>query len=150
MKIAIGNDRAGFQLKEFIRDKLRQQGIQIEDFGCHYPTPHDYPVYALKVAKRVALEEFDYGILICGTGIGMSVSANKIKGVRAALCSNTQYAELSRRHNNANALCLGGRMTEPYIALEIVKKFISTPFDGDTPAGQRHKRRVEMIDSIEN
>ncbi len=149
MRIAIGNDHAGFELKEFLRDRLKSFGYEVEDLGCHYPTSCDYPVYAHRVARAVAAGEFEFGILICGTGLGMSMSANKIKGIRAALCRDATFAELARRHNNANILCLAGRFTEPDDALEITLRFLTTGFDGDTPQGQRHKRRVELIEPKE-
>ncbi len=149
MKIAIGCDHAGFDMKEFLRDELKGEGFSVEDVGTHYPTPADYPDYAEKVALSVASGDADFGVLICGTGLGMSISANKIDGIRAALCLSPEYAELARRHNNANVLCLAGRFLKNEIALEILKIFLETAFDGDVPKNKRHKRRVDKIMALE-
>ncbi|RKZ34270.1 ribose 5-phosphate isomerase B [bacterium] len=148
MKIALGSDHAGFELKEYIRDTLKSRGIRVIDLGTHYPTPADYPVYAKKVAKTIRNSQADFGILICGTGLGMSISANHIDGIRAALCPDTQYAILAREHNNANVLCLGARFISQKLALEIVDVFISTDFLGNFPQGKRHKKRVALIDQL--
>ncbi|MCD6594596.1 ribose 5-phosphate isomerase B [bacterium] len=148
MKIAFGSDHAGFALKEFLRDSFKFKGFEVIDLGTYYPTPADYPIYAKKVAGTVLSNNADFGVLICGTGLGMSITANKIAGIRAGLCMSVEYAELARKHNNANVICLGSRFIENDKALKIVEKFISTGFDGDKPNGERHKRRVAEIDEI--
>ena len=148
MKVAFGSDHAGFSLKEFLRDNLKSRGFEVLDLGTYYPTPADYPVYARKVAETVASGDADFGVLICGTGLGMSITANKISGIRAGLCMSIDYAELARKHNNANVICLGARFIEKEKALSILEKFFSTDFDGDKPGGERHRRRVSEIDEI--
>ena len=120
MKIAVGSDHGGFALKEAVKKHLEAKGIEVEDFGCYSTESVDYAVYGAKVAHCVADGKADYGVLVCSTGIGISMAANKVKGIRAALCSDTHAAEMTRRHNNANILCLGGLVTEEKTALEIV------------------------------
>jgi len=148
MNIAFGSDHAGFALKEFLRDTFKNLGIQVIDLGTHYPTPADYPVFAKKVGDYVAEGKADFGILICGSGLGMSISANKVAGIRAAFCPDEIYAELARRHNNANILCLGSRFIKREKAFSIADKFLKISFDGNKPQGERHKRRVQIIDEI--
>jgi ribose 5-phosphate isomerase B len=143
-KIAIGADHGGYELKNIILEHLRQAGYTVEDFGTHSPESVDYPDYAYPVARGVAAGDYDLGILICGTGIGMSIAANKIVGVRAAVCGDTYSARMSRLHNNANILCLGGRVVGPGLALDIVDVWLSTEFEGG-----RHARRVEKIRQME-
>lgn len=143
-KIAVGADHGGYELKNLIVEHLRQSGYAVQDFGTHGPESVDYPDYAYQVARAVAAGEYDLGILICGTGIGMSIAANKIVGVRAAACSDTYSARMSRLHNNANILCLGGRVLGPGLALDIVDVWLSTEFEGG-----RHARRVEKIRQME-
>ncbi len=149
MRLAIGSDHAGFELKEVIRDALVSEGFDVEDLGTHYPTPSDYPDFARAVGEAVASGRADFGVLVCGTGIGMSIAANKVRGVRAALCTSEWFAQMARRHNNANVICLPARAMEPSDATRIVRVFLSTPFDGDTPRGARHLRRVQKIAQIE-
>ena len=144
MKIAIGCDHAGFELKEKIKILLKELGHDYKDFGTNSGESVDYPDYALKVAECVASKECDRGILICGSGIGMSMSANKVLGVRAALCSNTEMAKLSREHNDANVLTMGARMIDENTAKEIVKVWLKTEF-----LGERHLRRVNKMRDIE-
>lgn len=144
MKIAIGSDHAGFALKERIKAHLSAMGHQYRDFGAYSDASTDYPDYGLPAAEAVAKGELDRGILICGTGIGMSVTANKVPGIVAALCTSTEMAELSRRHNNANILTLGGRITHEEEALKIVEVWLRTPFEG-----RRHARRVGKIQTYE-
>ena len=144
MKIAIASDHGGFSLKEIIKKYLDELHYEYEDFGTTSEEPVDYPDYALKVAKAVSENQFDKGILVCGTGIGMSIVANKFPGVRAALCYDTESARLSREHNYANVLTLGGRTTDPELAKEIVYVWLTTEF-----AGERHLRRVNKIKEIE-
>src|SRR6201995_1171055 len=140
MKIAIGADHAGFELKQKIRDYLKQQGIEVLDEGTDSPESVDYPEYARKVSDDVAGHEADLGILVCGTGIGMSMAANKVPGIRAARVTSETDAQLSREHNDANVLTLGARVTAEDLAKRIVDVWLKTPFR----AG-RHARRVEKI-----
>lgn len=144
MKIAIGSDHGGFQLKETVKAYLNENGYDIEDLGCFSGESVDYPDFALKVAEKVASGEFEKGILMCGTGIGISISANKVKGIRAALCHDHLTASLAARHNNANILCMGGRTTGPETAKDIVDAWLNTPFEGG-----RHKRRLAKITEME-
>ncbi len=144
MKIAIASDHGGFPLKEIIKKYLDELGHECEDFGTMNEESVDYPDYASKVAKAVSENKFNKGILICGTGIGMSIVANKFPSVRAALCYDTETARLSREHNDANVLALGGRTTDSKLAKEIVHVWLTTEF-----SGERHLRRVNKIKDIE-
>jgi ribose 5-phosphate isomerase B len=144
MVIALGADHAGWELKEALKAWLIQSGHQILDFGTHSPDAVDYPDYALQVAEAVAAAKAERGVLVCGTGIGMAMAANKIPGVRAALCSDSFTARISREHNDANVLALGGRLTSAELGLEILQAWLSTAF-----AGGRHERRVTKIAQIE-
>ncbi len=144
MRIALGCDHRGLKLKQTVVEVLEGSGYEYRDFGCYSEKPVDYPDIATQVALEVAAGNFEQGILICATGIGMSIAANKIKGIRAALCCNVFSAEMARRHNDANVLCLGAEITEPGLACEIVKKYLATSFDGG-----RHLRRVEKIHHLE-
>ncbi len=142
MKIALGADHGGYELKEKIKKHLSQrQDIEIVDMGTHSTESVDYPKYGHAVAKSVVEKEVDFGILICGTGIGISIAANKIKGVRAALCFNTTMAKLTRQHNDANILALGARMVGDVLAFDIVDEFLSASFEGG-----RHAKRVDAIE----
>ena len=143
--IAIGSDHGGFELKQEIMKHLDETGVAYKDFGTYSQDSCDYPVYAELVSKAVVSGEYESGILICGTGIGISISANKVKGVRAALCHDCYSAEFTRRHNNANILALGGRVIGAGHALKIVDIFLNTEFEGG-----RHARRVDLITEIEN
>jgi len=142
-KIAIGSDHAGFALKEQLRRHLDAKGISVVDCGTDSDQSTDYPDYALHVAKLVGSNEVDAGVLICGTGIGMSMTANKIRGVRAAVCVTTEMARLSREHNNANILCLGARLTDEEAAFRILETWLNADF-----LGGRHERRVNKIHSL--
>lgn len=144
MRIALGCDHRGLKLKQAIMSLLTDLGHDYEDFGCYSGDPVDYPDIAKQVAEAVASGKFDHGILICGSGVGMSIAANKIKGIRAALCCNTFVAERARRHNDANVLCLGEDILERTSALEVVKVYLSTAFEGG-----RHLRRLEKIRGLE-
>ena len=144
MKIGIGSDHAGFCLKEQIRKALIKTGYDVVDFGTRNNKSVDYSDYAVKVARAVAFREIDRGILICGTGIGMSITANKIRGIRAALCNDLFCAKLSRLHNDANILAMGGRILAGELAWEITQTFLETPFT----AG-KHLRRVNKIKALE-
>ncbi len=147
IKIAIGSDHRGFYLKDFIKREMEGEGIIFFDFGSKSEEVCDYPDFAIKVSESVSKGEFDYGILICLTGIGMSISANKVKGIRAALCKSVEDAYLARAHNDANILCIGSKefQNNPYIAIEIIRKFITTKFEEG-----RHLKRVEKIREYED
>ncbi len=140
MKIAIGNDHVGVELKNHLKAWLEQQGHEVVNFGTDETSSTSYPIYAERVARAVVSGECDRGVLICGTGIGISISANKVSGVRCALCSEPVSAALSRQHNDANIVAMGARMIGPVMAEEIVKTFLTTGFEGG-----RHSGRVEMI-----
>ncbi len=140
--IALGSDHGGFELKQEIMAHLEKRGLEYKDFGTYTKDSCDYPVYGRAVAKAVASGECERGILICGTGIGISITANKIPGIRAAVCTDCFCAEATRLHNDANILALGGRVVGPGLALKIVDTFLDTPFSGD----ERHKRRISMIE----
>ena len=144
MKIAIGSDHAGYQLKEEIKSLLEEKGLFYQDMGTDSEESVDYPDIAYKVAKGVADNNFDKGILICGTGIGMSIAANKVKGVRAALCHNVFSAKATRNHNDSNVLTMGSRVVAKGLAREIVKAWLGEEFDGG-----RHQRRIDKISDIE-
>ncbi|MEZ0537668.1 ribose 5-phosphate isomerase B [Caldicellulosiruptoraceae bacterium PP1] len=146
MKIAIGCDHAGVRMKETIKDFLTKLGHTVEDFGTYTEQSCDYPDIALEVSTRVANNEFEKGILICGTGIGMCIAANKVKGIRAALCHDTFSAKATREHNNANILTMGARVIGEGLALDIVKLFVETEFSNEV----RHQNRVNKISTIEN
>lgn len=141
LKIAIGSDHGGFRYKGIIEEYLKSKGVEFVDVGTNSTESCDYPVYAKKVAEKVANGEVDRGILICGTGIGMSITANKVKGIRASLCGDTFSARATRAHNNSNILCLGERVIGENLALDIVDIWLSTPFEGG-----RHQRRIDMIE----
>jgi ribose 5-phosphate isomerase B len=145
MKIALGADHGGVDLKDAIREHLEGQGHEVHDFGTRSRESTDYPDYARTVGEAVARGEFDRGILICGTGQGMAITANKVRGVRAAVCLETFSARMSREHNNANVLCLGGRVVGPGLASDIVDIWLRTEFS-DSP---RHHRRVDKIAEVE-
>ena len=139
-KICIASDHAGFKLKEVIKNTLVNKNISIFDLGPINNHSVDYPDYAKKLSKRVNANISDIGILVCGSGTGMSISANKIKGIRAAVCYNANSTRLSRLHNNANIICLGSRLTKKKLALKLVSIFLNTKFEGG-----RHLRRVKKI-----
>lgn len=143
--IAIGSDHGGFELKEQVIAYLSQKGVEYKDFGTYDESSCDYPDIAKVVGEAVVNGECVRGILICGTGIGISIAANKIKGIRAALCSDVYSATMCRRHNNANILCLGGRVTGQELAFMIVDTYLNEEFEGD-----RHQRRIDKISALEN
>jgi ribose 5-phosphate isomerase B len=145
MRVALGADHAGVHLKASVRSLLESKGIEVQDIGTVDETSVDYPDYAEAVARSVATGTVDRGILVCGTGVGMAIAANKVDGVRAAAVVDLESARLSREHNDANVLALGARVTTPDVALRIVDTFIETPF-----AGGRHQRRLEKITAIEH
>lgn len=140
--IAIGSDHGGFELKKEVMAHLDARGLEYKDFGTYSDASSDYPVYGKAVAKAVASGECERGIIICGTGIGISIAANKVHGIRAALCGDCFSAEATRQHNDANVLALGARVVGPGLALKIVDTFLDTPFSN----GERHIRRIEMIE----
>ncbi len=144
MKIAIGADHAGFELKEKIKQRLIQQGIDIRDQGTLSNESVDYPDFARKVGEQVAGKQVDYGVLVCGSGIGMAIAANKVPGVRAANVTTEYEAQMSREHNDANVLAVGARVLNDQEAFAIVDKWLHTQF-----AGGRHQRRVDKIMEIE-
>jgi len=142
MRIALGCDHRGFKLKQTIMEFLQKSGYSYHDFGCYNTESVDYPDFAQEVANAVASGKFDHGILICSTGIGMSIVANKIRGIRAALCHDTFTAKRARLHNDANVLCLAGQDIEDDEALEIVKTYLSTSFEGGRHIPRLNKIRV--------
>ncbi|CAM3603911.1 ribose 5-phosphate isomerase B [Cytobacillus oceanisediminis] len=144
MKIAIASDHGGINLREEIKSLMDEMGIEYEDFGCECETSVDYPDYALPVAEKVANGEFEKAILICGTGIGMSISANKVKGIRCALVHDVFSAKATREHNDSNILAMGERVIGPGLAREIAKVWLSTEFEGG-----RHENRVGKITAYE-
>ena len=145
MKIAIGCDHGGYLLKQDILIWMEEHDIDFEDVGCFSTESVDYPVYAEKVARAVAAGECDKGIVICTTGIGVSMAANKVGGVRCALCTDCLQAEMTRRHNDANALCMGGRVVGAGLACQLVDIFLNTEFEGG-----RHQRRIDKLTALEN
>lgn len=140
--IALGSDQAGYELKQVIMKHLEDRGLEYKDYGSYSADPVDYPIYGKKVAQAIVDGECDKGILICGTGIGISIAANKIKGIRAAVCSDCFSAEATRLHNDANILAFGARVIGPGLAEKIVDTFLDTEFSG----AERHARRVAMIE----
>ena len=140
--IALGSDQAGYELKQEIIKHLEERGLAYKDYGSYDAEPVDYPIYGKKVAHAIVDGECDKGILICGTGIGISIAANKVKGIRAAVCSDCFSAEATRLHNNANILAMGGRVVGPGLAVKIVDTFLNTPFSEE----ERHIRRIKQIE----
>ncbi len=140
--IALGCDHGGFELMQEVKKHLKERGIEYRDFGTDSTASCDYPVYAKAVAKAILSGECEKGILICGTGIGISITANKFKGIRCALCHDCFSAEATRQHNDANILAMGGRIIGPGHALKVVDTFLDTPFSNE----ERHKRRISMIE----
>ena len=143
--IAIGSDHGGFELKSKIIEFLKEKNVEVKDYGCYNTDSIDYPDVAKDVCQAVVKNECERAILVCGTGIGISIAANKVRGIRAALCHSSFDAKMCRMHNDANVLCLGGRTTGPEIALEIVNSYLSASFEGG-----RHAKRVEKIMSLED
>ena len=143
MKVCIGADHAGWELKDFVASNLKQLGIEVVDVGTNGPDSVDYPIYAFRVARAVAGGQAERGILVCGSGIGMCIAANRVPGVRAVNGYEPFGARMSRRHNDSNILCLGSRFTGRDLALEIVHEWIKEPFEGG-----RHKKRIDLIDNL--
>ncbi|MBP3808589.1 MAG: ribose 5-phosphate isomerase B [Eubacterium sp.] len=140
MKVSIGSDHGGYELKLEVIEHLKKRGFEVTDVGTDSPASCDYPIYAKKVTEDIQSKNADLGILICGTGIGMSMAANKEPGIRAALCHDTFSAKATREHNDANILCMGARVVGPGLALMIIDTFLDTPFSND----ERHIRRISM------
>jgi ribose 5-phosphate isomerase B len=146
MRIAVGADHGGFPLNERVIEELRAGGHEVEDFGTHDGTvPDDYPDYALAVGRAVQTGTAEIGILICGSGVGACVAANKLRGVRAALCADTYSAHQSREHDDCNVLCLGARVVGSEVAMEILRAFVAARFTGE----ERHRRRLAKVNDIE-
>jgi ribose 5-phosphate isomerase B len=143
MKLAVGCDHGGYPLKSFVLKYLREKGHECVDYGCNSPERCDYPVYGERVGRAVASGECELGVLICGTGIGISLAANRVPGIRAAVCSEPYSAQLTREHNNANIICFGARVVGEGTAITIVDAFLSAKFQGG-----RHAERVAMLDDI--
>lgn len=143
MKIAVASDHGGFALKEKVKEHLMQRGFEVEDLGTNSEESVDYPAYGKACGEAVASGKADLGVVVCGTGIGISIAANKVKGIRCGLCTSVEMAHLTKQHNNANILALGGRTTEPGLALKIVDEWLDTEFEGG-----RHQRRVDMLDQM--
>ena len=143
MKIALGCDHGGYELKQFIMKTLEKLGYEYEDFGCYSLESCDYPDFGAAAARAVAEGKCDRGIVICTTGIGVSMAANKVGGIRCALCTDSLQAEMTRRHNNANVIALGAGVTGPNLAKRMVEIFLNTEFEGG-----RHARRVGLVDAI--
>ena len=143
MKIAICCEHCGYALKLAVKKHLEEKGYEVVDYGCHSTESVDYPVYGEKVGRAVAGGECELGVLICGTGIGISLAANRVKGVRAAVCSEPYSAEMTRRHNNANIIAFGARVVGEGTAMPIVDAFLGAQFEGG-----RHARRVDMLEAI--
>ena len=142
-KIVIASDHAGYYLKEKIKDFLKKENHDVIDVGCFSADSVDYPEFGAKAIEKILNKKAEYGILICGTGLGMSIVANRFPGIRAALCHEPFSAKMARLHNNANVLVLGGRIIGDGIAIEIVKTFLKTPFEGG-----RHQRRINLIEKL--
>lgn len=142
MKVAIGSDHGGYDLRISVIKHLEEQGVEVLDFGCRDKSSCDYPVFGRAVAESVAKGECDKGIVICTTGIGISITANKVKGIRCALCSEPLSAKMTRLHNNANVLAMGAGVIGPNMANEITDVFLNTEFPGE----ERHQRRIDLIE----
>lgn len=143
MIIAVASDHGGFELKNRVREHLKERGIKVVDLGTDSEESVDYPAYGKACAEAVASGKADLGVVCCGTGIGISIAANKVKGIRCGLCTSVEMAELTKKHNNANMIALGGRTTDPDLAIQIVDRWLDTDFEGG-----RHQRRVDMLDEM--
>lgn len=145
MKIAIGSDHAGFQLKETLRNWLETQGHEVNDCGTYSQDRADYPVYGQAVAIKVSKHEVEFGVLVCGSGQGICMAANKVEGVRGAIIRNSEDAEMTRAHNDANVACFGERITDAQTAIAALKVFLESTFEGG-----RHEGRVKLLEDIDN
>lgn len=146
LKVAIGSDHGGFDLKEYIKAHLTEEGYTVIDKGCHEKKSCDYPVFGHAVARAVKEGEADRGIVICTTGIGISIAANKVPGIRAALCTNELMAKMTRLHNDSNVLALGANITGPGLSAAIADTFLSEDFSGES----RHQRRIDQLEDVLN
>ena len=144
MKIAVGCDHAAYELKEAIKEKLTKEGHVVLDMGCDSTESVDYPKYGHAVGRAVASGEAERGIAVCGSGIGISIACNKVPGIRAALCTSVEMAEMCRRHNNANVVCMGARMISQELAFDIIDKWMTTDFEGG-----KHLRRINEIEDLD-
>lgn len=142
MKVVVGSDHAGFELKETLKAYLKKKGIEVTDAGTNGLESVDYPTFGQKVARTVVNDNYDFGVVVCGTGIGISIAANKVKGARAALIYDEQTARLAKQHNNANVIAFGGRMPSASIATSMLDTFIETKFE------ERHQKRVSMLNDL--
>ena len=140
---AVAADHGGYKLKEIVKEHLLERGIEVEDLGTHSEESVDYPIYGKLCGEAVASGQADLGVVVCGTGIGISIAANKVHGIRCGLCTSVEMAHLTKQHNNANILALGGRTTGEELAMEIVDEWLDTQYEGG-----RHQRRVEMLDNL--
>ena len=145
MKIAIGSDHGGYDLKEQVKTWLQEMGHEVEDFGCHGKESCDYPDFGAAAARAVASGQCEKGVVICTTGIGISMTANKVKGIRCALCGDPWSAEMTRRHNDANMLAMGAGVVGPQLARQILEAFLTHDFEGG-----RHQRRVDKLMAVDN
>ena len=144
MKLALGSDHAAYELKEAIKEKLVNEGHEVIDVGCDSPESVDYPKYGHAVGRAVASGDAERGIAVCGSGIGISIACNKVPGIRAALCTSVEMAEMCRRHNNANVVCMGARMISQQLAFDIIDKWMETEFEGG-----KHLRRINEIEDLD-
>ena len=144
MKIVVGSDHAAYELKEAIKEKLTKEGHEVIDVGCDSTESVDYPKYGHAVGRTVASGEAERGIAVCGSGIGISIACNKVPGIRAALCTSVEMAEMCRRHNNANIVCMGARMISQELAFDIIDKWMTTDFEGG-----KHLRRINEIEDLD-
>ena len=144
MKIVVGSDHAAYELKEAIKEKLIGEGHEVIDVGCDSPESVDYPKYGHAVGRTVASGDAERGIAVCGSGIGISIACNKVPGIRAALCTSVEMAEMCRRHNNANVVCMGARMISQELAFDIIDKWMTTDFEGG-----KHLRRINEIEDLD-
>jgi ribose 5-phosphate isomerase B len=144
MKIVVGSDHAAYELKEAIKEKLTKEGHEVIDVGCDSTESVDYPKYGHAVGRTVASGEAERGIAVCGSGIGISIACNKVPGIRAALCTSVEMAEMCRRHNNANVVCMGARMISQELAFDIIDKWMTTDFEGG-----KHLRRINELEDLD-
>ena len=148
MKIVVASDHGGYALKLKVAAHLKERGIEVEDLGTHSEESGDYPVYGKACGEAVVSGRGDLGMVFCGTGIGISIAANKVHGVRCALVTSVETAHLAKEHNNANVLAMGGRTTDPELAVRMTDEWLDTVFAGETESGQRHARRVAMLNEM--
>ena len=148
MKIVVASDHGGYALKLKVAAHLKERGIEVEDLGTHSEESVDYPVYGKACGEAVVSGRGDLGMVFCGTGIGIAIAANKVHGVRCALVTSVETAHLAKEHNNANVLAMGGRTTDPELAVRMTDEWLDTVFAGETESGQRHARRVAMLNEM--